>query len=445
MVNIGTEENPKNILFTNMLQKIEAPLNSIIESAEKLSCCSDTEQKKIAENIISSGSIIKNTLNNISQFFINADFKASKINETYKLQNLIIDIYSIANSYIQNKPIKLILLLNPTLPETLTGDIFKLQYILSSIIKICMNVTESGSITLSVDWNGNTENAVFTFNLKDTGNLAEVSENTSFSVSRYFAELLGGNVTANNYEDGNSFTLTISQQIDEYTPVGESAAEIITENRYAPPENKFVSADNSENLININQGIIYFSGNMEEYLDILSAIYSDSFQKTDNCANVTEIHNIERYINILTSFKSIAKLIGAEKLVRIIKANEYAYSCQDYGFIRNNLPIVINVYNETMQKINSLLIENGRNVTRPEPNIPEDQYTVAGVSFLKAAYYIDNFNIIAAKNELEKLIDSDEIDWIKSEVVKRALNLISNCCYQEVKNLVVALAKGEKI
>ncbi|MGN0605858.1 MAG: sensor histidine kinase [Oscillospiraceae bacterium] len=441
----------KNILFTDIFHEIENPLSSIIKSAEELiNSGVNDEQKKYAENIIHSGDAIYSIIKNLNSLHMNSGSITESINETYKFQTLISDVYNLTLSQLKNKSLKFVLKLNPTLPETLIGDSFRLKHILMNIIEISMKSTSEGSITLSADWNGNADSAVFIFNIKDTGKKSadENLSDTAFSnpaVNCHMAELLGGNITINKYDEGNSFTLTISQKVGTYSPIGEDAAEIIMENRYNLPENKFVSAESSENIININKGIIYFSGNMDEYLDILSAIYSDSLEHKTALSNVSSITHMDKYINRLISFKSIAKLIGADKFTRIIKANEYSYNHQDYDFINNNLNIVISVYNETMSEINKLLIENGRNTNVPEPDIPENQYTDTGVSLMKAAYFIDNFNAESARNELEKLIDSDETDWIKKEVIKRAVKMLSDCCYQEVKNLAVAMAEGEKI
>lgn len=448
----NAEKNQMSVDFSNIFHEMEKPLENIFKMAEQLEKNPKAdEHKKISENLIASGNSIKELLEKMNSLYMNMDFSIVVREDTYKMTTLISSVYSAVSSRAAERKIKPVLCINPTLPVYLKGDYSKIRHILLNIADMSVKLFEDGTITMSIDWNGEVNNPVIVFGLKikATKKIQDKFSETFFSddvLIRHYVENIGGSISVNDDADEKICAFTIEQKLDDYVPIGEDVAEVIIENsRYNITEDKLVFVDSYDNVININEGIKYVSENMDEYLNILHVIYQDYLEKKEYVDDITKIKNIEKYTNTLISFKSISKFIGADKLTRIIRANEYAYSNNDYDFIRNNMPVAVAVYTEAMQEVRTILMKNGRSVELSEPEIPKFVYTSVGEALMRVTCYIDNFDVKSARREMEKLIESDETDWIKKQVISRGLNMLSSCCYNDVKNLAVALAEGEKL
>jgi HPt (histidine-containing phosphotransfer) domain-containing protein len=154
--------------------------------------------------------------------------------------------------------------------------------------------------------------------------------------------------------------------------------------------------------------------------------------------------DFKSYINEIYSLKSISANIGAKSLSKIVQTHESAYNSQDYDFIISNFSMLADTYQKVISEIKIILCSETIFNDKPETENYSENYSNTGIALIKAAEFIDNFEIQSAKSQLEKLFDSDETDWIKKQVIKRAIKMIDNCCYQDTRNLVIAMAEGEK-
>lgn len=200
------------------------------------------------------------------------------------------------------------------------------------------------------------------------------------------------------------------------------------------------SASHKKNIIDVNKGMIFFSDSTDEYFNILKAVCNDGERQLETMKNCLEKQDFKGYMNEIYSLKSISANIGSESLSKILKVNESAYNRHDYDFIVNNFSMLADAYENVLKEIKNILCS--------EKNFTEHQkfnrYSNTGISLMKTAEFIDDFEVQSAKSELENLLESNETDWIKKQVIKRAISMLNNCCYQDTKNLVIAMAEGEK-
>lgn len=199
----------------------------------------------------------------------------------------------------------------------------------------------------------------------------------------------------------------------------------------------------SKNIIDTKKGMMFFSNDKSEYLNILEIMYNDGKKQMDGLKKCIEEKDFKTYINKLYSLKSISSNIGAKPLYKIIKAHENAYKNYDFEFINKNFSILIKKFKATLCEIQKILYKE--NIFPHNETDYSTEYNHTGVMFMKAAEYIDRFDIDSAKSELEAIYNSDDTDWIQKQVIKRAVGMIESSCYQDTRNLVIALARGEKI
>lgn len=199
----------------------------------------------------------------------------------------------------------------------------------------------------------------------------------------------------------------------------------------------------SKNIIDTKKGLMFFSNDKSEYLNILEIMYNDGKKQIEILKKCIGEKDFKTYINKLYSLKSIASNIGAKPLYKIIKAHENAYKNYDFEFINKNFSILVKKFETTLIEIQKILYKE--NIFPHNETDYSTEYNHMGVMFMKTAEYIDRFDIDSAKSELEAIYNSDETDWIQKQVIKRAVGMIENSCYQDTRNLVIALARGEKI
>lgn len=464
-----------NILLLNLAGEIQTPLDTVISlSSSMLKGELDIEQKTNAENIQNIGKFIRNIASDMFECSqINSG--SVKINEqNYSIYSLINNIYTIIQTQLSDKSVELNLSVNPTVPEILTGDICKIQQILLSFISNSVRFTSSGNISCSIDWNGDINDTVLIFRIEDTGkginpeyieNLFDASANHRDDVSEYtkisldaaarLVKLMGGKISVESvYGQRSIFTIEIKQKIDKYTPTGDDAAENIINHKFESteiysdetvpfPSEKKDYSEPSKNIIDTKKGMIFFSDNKDEYLDILNVVYNDGYERIACIEECIHSGNYRQYATEIHALKSISVNIGASSLAKIVNAHEYACRHDDFEFIRRNFNILIRKYAKTLSDIKNILIDEGK-IKNSSCKNTLSEYNKTGISLIKIADFIDDFDASSAITELNKLLESDDIDWIKKCVIKRAVEMMNDCRYQDVKNLASAMAEGEK-
>lgn len=591
----------KSMFLLNIAHEIQTPVNAIIELSDiMLRGELDIEQRWNAENIKSAGKLIYGISRDMFEF--SNSFTITK--NIYNIQSLINDVYTILQTQLMYKAVRLVLHINPTVPEFFKGDALRIQQILLNIIGNIVKLTNTGIVNFTVDWNRDINNSVLIFKIEDTGTAVEPeyinklfnsnefrSMDIGFAISKNLIESMNGKISVDSKSGkGSIFTIKINQEVEKYTPVndevaenimnrtydnekdyfenniimpdasaliiddnqiriqifknimslykistdtvssGNQAADSLKKNHYdiifidymmndisgidilkgikssanktiretpvivlasdnsddtidilentdmndfltkplnmkkldkilkkwipaelqTVPENLSVKEsgtlhDSTEQIIDIDKGMMFFSDSKKEYLDILNVIYNDGYKKISDIKDYIKNNQFDKYISEIHVLKSICSNIGAHSLTKITKAHEYAYSQNDFEFINHNFSILIKKYEQILNEIKNILSSEGITEKTDAKKDFSKKYNSIGIILMQTADYIDNFDAQSAKSELEKLLEFNNIDWIKKQVIKRAINMISDCCYQDVKNLAVAMAEGEKI
>ena len=241
----------KSSFLATMSHEIRTPLNAIIGIAQIEMQNEDLPEKYLSsfEKIQSSGSSLLGIINDILDMSKVESGKLELNPTEYDVPSLINDTVQLNIVRIGSKPIEFRLDIKENLPAKLCGDELRIKQILNNLLSNAIKYTEKGEVSLSVRYIISDEDIMLKFIVKDTGqgmkeedrvklfsseylrfnaneNRATEGTGLGLNITKKLVEMMEGTISVESeHGKGSTFTATIWQKTDEYTPIGEDLAQ----------------------------------------------------------------------------------------------------------------------------------------------------------------------------------------------------------------------------
>ncbi len=199
----------KSIFLANMSHDIRTPLNAIIGFANLLrENRLNTKLNKYVENIIKSGNVLLNLINDILDLSKIEAGQMSIAQNTFFLNELIDNLKSIFNSQFNKKNIIFRIKKGSNLPEKIFSDQSRVQQILINLLSNALKFTREGEVTLKISHDK--QNDLLKFFVTDTGiGIPEESQD------KLFFPFYSNKSLDNIDESGTGLGLTICKNLSE--------------------------------------------------------------------------------------------------------------------------------------------------------------------------------------------------------------------------------------
>lgn len=167
---IIASSNAKTDIILNMSHDIRSPMNAIVNYSAELAEIKDLDKESIKlniDNILVAGKNLLNILDDILEMSGNNQHVGIDI---YNMNELVADLRNITESRIGNKPIKLELNVDKSLPHLLIGNAAKMYRILMNILSNSAKYTDVGKISLDITGTRiDNDNIMLHIKVSDTG------------------------------------------------------------------------------------------------------------------------------------------------------------------------------------------------------------------------------------------------------------------------------------
>ncbi len=237
----------KSSFLSNMSHEIRTPINSIIGMNEMiLRECTDEQIMMYAQNAKVSSNTLLGIVNDILDFSKIEAGKLEIINVDYDISSVLNDLVNMIKNRIEDKGLKFIVNVDPTLPMILNGDEVRIKQIITNILTNAAKYTEKGSVTLDVQYKRSSDgdNIDLTVSVKDTGigikeedisklfhafeRIEEKRNRTiegtglGMNITQSLLEMMNSKLDVTSvYGEGSTFSFTVKQEIVKDDPIGD--------------------------------------------------------------------------------------------------------------------------------------------------------------------------------------------------------------------------------
>lgn len=227
----------KSIFLANMSHELRTPLNAILGFTgilQRDNSLSEKDRKNI-EIVNRSGEHLLNLINNVLDLSKIEAGKVSILKESFNLRKTLDEVVLGLHHRAEFKGLVLEYIPDGHLPEFILSDNLKIKQIIYNLLGNAIKFTEQGKITLKVS----AEKGILAIKVEDTGvgipagELEKVFEpfhqssglasekgtGLGLTITKEFAEFLGGGITAESTPGkGSSFTVTIKYEEGDTAP-----------------------------------------------------------------------------------------------------------------------------------------------------------------------------------------------------------------------------------
>ena len=237
----------KSDFLANMSHEIRTPMNAISGFSELMLKMEELPEqaKGYTSDIRDSAKNLLAIINDVLDLAKIESGKMELVENSYYPRRVIQDLYSVNKQVIEQKGLKLVMDIDPNIPDKAYGDRIKLRSMLMNIFSNAVKYTSKGQITFKVQIVEKLEESVkLRFSVTDTGigikeseierlfnsfeqvnmKLHEGIEGTGLGLSivKGYTDLMGGTIDVQSeFGKGSTFSIEIVQKVLDWTPIGE--------------------------------------------------------------------------------------------------------------------------------------------------------------------------------------------------------------------------------
>ncbi|MCL2075897.1 MAG: ATP-binding protein [Betaproteobacteria bacterium] len=239
----------KSDFLARMSHEIRTPMNAIIGLSE-LARREHGKPEALEYNmgIRAAGNSLLGIINDILDFSKIESGQVYIGAAPYQTDSLLNDTLAVLRIKIAEKAIMLITDIAPSIPGVMIGDVGRIRQILLNLLSNALKYTENGFIKLSVSMEKTADNALLlTLTVEDSGigirkedlpklfdefkridekrNSAIEGTGLGLSITRNLCRAMGGDLVATSeYGKGSVFTATLTQVVDDWSPMPDITA-----------------------------------------------------------------------------------------------------------------------------------------------------------------------------------------------------------------------------
>ena len=237
----------KTDFLSNMSHEIRSPMNAIVGFSETIltSPTFDPETTRSdIEHISTAGNNLLDIIDNILDISKIESGDEELEEKEYSVGNVIMELASIVEARLANRPIELITEIDSQIPRRLYGDSTKLFQVLLNILTNAIKYTEVGKIKLVANKEIKNNSVTLKFKVSDTGfgikkedyeklfekfsRLTSATTNEiegtglGLVITKKYVDLLGGKIWfESEYGVGTTFYVEVTQRIVDPAPIGD--------------------------------------------------------------------------------------------------------------------------------------------------------------------------------------------------------------------------------
>ena len=253
---IERSSKAKSDFLSNMSHEIRTPMNAIVGFSETLLNEPTFDEKRSRndiKHISSAGNNLLDIINNILDISKIESGKETLDKKEYSIGNIILELKSIIDARLCDRPIKFIVDIDKSVPSKLYGDSTKIFQILLNVLTNSAKYTEVGKIALIISADVKNEKATLHFKISDTGygikkedsdklfqkfiRLDDATSNEiegtglGLVITKKYVDLMNGKIWFDSeYGVGTKFYIDIEQKVIDFNSIGEITEPIKSDN-----------------------------------------------------------------------------------------------------------------------------------------------------------------------------------------------------------------------
>lgn len=189
--------------------------------------------------------------------------------------------------------------------------------------------------------------------------------------------------------------------------------------------------------VDVKKGLLYSNNDYNSYMTLLRVIYNDSYTQLAKLNSYKQKIDLADFKVTVHALKSVTASVGAEDISTVCKDLEVHAKEDDVEYIRGNMNMLINMFDDLLRKVDTLLQRESEMMSRgynePKHKISDDELD----SLLnRLLISLDDFNIDDAEEILNELVNV-ELDYNKAKAVENAVDILRLFEYDEVKNVIM--------